>query len=118
RTGADERTAGIAARLDIDVSHVETCRPGSLERETDCPDLGIREDDAGRAGAVRAELDGAAEDRVRGQPALVLPHVREQHAAVDVADRVEPVVARDAEIITDDERAIGLDPDRLEADAR
>ena len=105
----------------VSTSTWRTSRPAAcaaLEGEADGPDLGIGEDDAGRARAVRAKLDRAAEDRVGGQPALVLAHVREQDAAVDVADREQPVVAGNAEIVVDDERAVRLDPDRLEADAR
>ena len=43
----------------------------------------------------------AAEDRVGDEPALVLAHVRELDAAVDVADRVQPVVARHAQVVAD-----------------
>ena len=46
-----------------------------------------------------------AENRVGGEPRLVLPHVREQRAAVDVADRVEPVVARHPQRLVDARRA-------------
>ena len=55
-------------------------------------DLRIREDHARRERPVGDDAHVPAEDRVRGEPALVLAHVREERAAVHVADRVEPVV--------------------------
>src|SRR3954451_24756019 len=118
RAMADERAAGVAARLDIDVADVEARCLCTLQREANGPDLGIGEDHTRRLRPVRAELDRPAEDRVGGQPALILAHGREQHAAVDVADRIEPVVTGNTEIVVDREWAAGLDPDRLEADAR
>ena len=51
-------------------------------------------------------------------PALVLAHVREQRAAVDVADRVEPVVARRSAGLVDLDRLARLEPDGLEAEVR
>ena len=48
-----------------------------------------------------ASASALAEDVVGGDPALVLAHVREQDAAVDVADRVEPVVARHPHVVVD-----------------
>ena len=52
-------------------------------------------------------------------PGLVLAHVGEEGAAVDVADRVEPLAAADPQPVVGLEEAAlaGLDPDRLEADA-
>jgi hypothetical protein len=66
--------------------------------------------------AVRVPLepDVVAEDDVGGDPALVLAHVGEQRASVDVADCVEPVDARDAQRLVDLERPVRLEPDRLQ----
>ena len=55
-----------------------------------------------------------AEDVVGREARLVLAHVGEQRAAVDVADRVEPVVAGDAHVLVDLDRLAGLEADGLE----
>ena len=39
RAVADERAAGVAARLDVDVADVEACRLRALEGEADGADL-------------------------------------------------------------------------------
>ena len=53
-------------------------------------------------------------DPVDADARLVLAHVGEQRAAVDVADRVQPIRAADPHPVVDLEVAAGLDPDRLE----
>ena len=53
---------------------------------------------------------------IRREPRLVLPHVREQRAAVDVADRVEPVAPVDAERLVGLDVPAGLETDRLQPD--
>ena len=70
----------------------------------------------GESGAVAARVDArvAAEDHVGGDAALVLAHVREQRAAVDVADRVEPIVPGHAQLLVDLDVPARLEPDRLE----
>ena len=55
-----------------------------------------------------------AEQVVGGDPRLVLAHVGEERLAVDVADRVEPVVAGDADVRVDVDRLAGLQADDLE----
>ena len=91
-----------------------------VERLADRRDLGVGEDDARGAEAVGDRLDLAAEHVLGRDPRLVLAHVGEQRAAVDVADRVEPVAAADPQPVVDLEEAVlaGLTPDRLEADRR
>ena len=58
-------------------------------------DLGVGEGDPGRADAFGDRLDLAPEQVLGGDPGLVLAHVGEEGAAVDVADRVEPLAAAD-----------------------
>ena len=115
---ADERSAGVAARVDVDVTDADARFLRRAQREPDRPDLRVGEDHARRSPAVRAQLDLPAEDRVGDEPALVLAHVRELDAAVDVADGVHPVVTRHAQVVADLERLAGLDSECLEADPR
>ena len=70
----------------------------------------------GDALAVGAVLGGrrVAEDVLARQPRLVLAHVGEQDAAVDVADRVQPVVAGDLHVLVDLDVVAALQPDALE----
>jgi hypothetical protein len=65
-------------------------------------------------GPGRVDVD--AGQRVTDQPGLVLALVGEQRPAVGVADDVEPVVARDAQVVVDLEEAAaaGLDADRVQ----
>ncbi len=87
-----------------------------LERVADCRDLGIGEDHPRRQRPVGGLADAlvAAED-VRGRDSgLVLAHVGEQGAAVDVADRVEPVLAADPHGVVDLDQAARLERDRLQ----
>ena len=77
------------------------CPPASAESSV-CPTAatcGSVKTTRGESGppAVLVEPRVAAEDHVGGDAGLVLAHVREQRAAVDVADRVEPVVAGHAQ---------------------
>ena len=65
-----------------------------------------------RARASRPRMTSAA------IAALVLAHVGEEGAAVDVADRVQPVRAADAHPVVDLDRLAGLDPECLEARCR
>ena len=60
--------------------------------------------------ALLVEPRVAAEDHVGGDPGVVLAHVREQRAAVGVADRVEPVVPGHAQALVDLDRPAGLEP--------
>ena len=105
----------------VSTSTQRTFRPASCaraQREPDRAHLRVGEDHARRARAVRAQPDGVAEDRVGGEPALVLAHVRQQRAAVGVADGVQPVVAGHPQVVADGERLAGLEAEHLEADAR
>src|SRR4029079_12826210 len=89
------------------------------ERESYGADLRVGEDHPRRRSAVRAELHLLAEDGVRRESRLVLPHVREQGTAVDIADRVEPgLVPRDTERVVDPQVAARLDADCGEPDVR
>ena len=91
---------------------------GLVERLADRGDLGVGEGDAGRADAFGDRLDLAAEQVLGRDPGLVLAHVGEEGAAVDVADRVEPLAAADPQPVVGLEEAVlvGLDADRLEAE--
>jgi hypothetical protein len=80
----------------------------------DSRDLRIGEDHARRERAVGDDRHVLAENRVRGEPSLVLAHVRQQCAAVRVPDRVEPIVPRGAHVRADLDRLPRLEPDRLE----
>ena len=55
---------------------------------------------------------------VGGKPGLVLAHVREQRAPVDVADRVQPaaVDALGAQLVVDLDLLPGFEPNGLEPD--
>ena len=67
-----------------------------------------------RAVAQRVDARVFAEDDICGDAALVLAHVRKQHAAVHVADRVKPVVPGDAERVVDGDVLPRLEADRLQ----
>ena len=86
----------------------------AAERPADRGDLRVGEHHPRRAGLVRGRRDVLAEDRVGADPRLVLAHVGEQRAAVDVADRVQPLRAADAQPVVDLEVAARLDPGGLE----
>ena len=81
-------------------------------------DLGVGEGDTGGADAFGDRLDLTAEHVLGGDPGLVLAHVGEEGAAVDVADGVEPLAATDTQPAVGLEEAVlaGLDAGRLEAD--
>ena len=85
-------------------------------RVADGGDLRVGEDDARGLVAVGAVLGGGrvAEDVLDGEARLVLAHVGEQDAAVDVADRVQPVVAGDLHVLVDLDVAAALEPDGVE----
>src|SRR5206468_3335307 len=102
----------------VDRARVDARDARGFERVPDGRDLRFREDDARYVRAVgeRVELRIATEDRVGGDPPVVLAHVRQQRAAVDVADRVQPVGAVHAERLVDLDVAAWLEPDRLEAE--
>ncbi len=117
RTAPDERASRVAARLDVDRAHREARLFGGGEREPDRADLRVGEDHPRRGAAVRAEMHLLAENRVGGESRLVLPHVRQERAAVDVADRVEPrLVPGNAERLVDRDVLPRLEPDRVEPD--
>jgi hypothetical protein len=65
---------------------------------------------------VRERAYVVAEDRVARDAGLVLAHVRERRAAIDVADRVEPaaVDADGTEAVVDLHRPTRLETDRLQ----
>src|SRR5215210_7583044 len=81
-------------------------------------DLRVGEDDARRLAAVGALLGrrGIAEDVLAREPRLVLAHVGVERAAVDVADRVEPVVAGHLHVLVDLDVLTRLEADRVEAE--
>ena len=89
-----------------------------LERLAGGGDLGVGEGDARRADALRDRLGRAPEQVLGGDPGLVLAHVGEERAAVDVADRVEPLAAADPQPVVGLEEAVlvGLDAGGLEAE--
>ena len=105
---------------DVPTSRMWKSRPGlarGLLRVADGGDLRVGEHDARGLVAVGAVLGGrrVAEDVLDRQARLVLAHVGEQDAAVDVADRVQPVVAGDLHVLVDVDVAAGrLEPDRVE----
>ena len=70
----------------------------------------------GACGAVGAQLRVAAEDHLADHVRLVLAHVRQQGAAVDVAEREQPVVAGHAQLVVDLDHLPGRQSDRLQAD--
>jgi hypothetical protein len=84
----------------------------------DCGDLGIGEDDTRRQRSLRASRHALAaiEDVLGRDPGLVLAHVGEQGAPVDVADRVQPAGGADAHPVVDSQVPAGLETDRLQAE--
>ena len=118
RVAAIEAAAGV--RRGADVVDVEL-DPGLLGGSCGVPDGGdlrVGEHDARGERAVGAvgERLVVAEDVVGDEPRLVLAHVRQQHALVDVADRVQPVlVAGDAAPVVDVDRVAGRQVQRLDA---
>ena len=84
--------------------------------EADGGDLRIGEGHPRHARRSASSAAERAEDHVAGDARLVLAHVREQRAAVAVADRVEPaaVDADGAQLVVDLDGLAGLQPDRLE----
>ena len=118
--GAPRPTKLAPAVEPVSTSTARTTIPAASrrsERVAHGGDLRVGEDHARRERAVGDERHVPAEDRVGGEPALVLAHVREQRAAVRVADRVEPVVPGRAQIRADLDRLARLEPDRLEPEA-
>ena len=113
-----EAGAGGAVGGHVDGAGVDPGFAGLVEGLADGGDLGVGEGDAGRADAFGDRLDLAAEGVLGGDPGLVLAHVGEEGAAVDVADGVEPVAAADPQPVVGLEEAAlaGLDADRVEAD--
>ena len=110
---------GVARRRDVDRPGVDARLPRRRERVADGGHLGIGEDHPRRYGRSRSgRRDIAAEHVGGGGARLVLAHVGEQGAPVDVADRVEPLAPADPHPVVDLERPVRLDPDRLEADLR
>jgi hypothetical protein len=111
-----EAAAGRSRCLEVDGAHVELRVLRRCERVPDGGDLGLGEDDARRERAVASRVDArvAAEDHVGGDAALVLAHVGEERSTVHVADRVEPVVAGNAQLLVDLDVPARLEPDGLE----
>ena len=75
---------------------------------------GLGEHHPRRARLVGGRRGRTTEDVVGADPRLVLAHMGEQRASVDVADRVKPVRAAHAQLIVDLEVAAGVDPGGLE----
>ena len=97
--------------------HVDAALAGGGLGEPDRRDLRIGEDHRGHGPVVGPRLDRrAVEDGIGGDARLVLAHVGEEDAAVDVADGVEPaaVDAGGAQLVVDVDRLSRLQPDRLE----
>ena len=110
-----EARAGARLRRDVDRLGVEPGLLGGRERVADRGYLGVRERHARGARPVEDQARPArAEDGVRRDARLVLAHVREQRAPVDVADRVQPVRPRRAHPVVNLDRLAGLEPDRLD----
>ena len=67
---------------------------------------------------VGPSFDRLAEEVVGGEARLVLPHVGEQRATVDVADRVEPCVGHTCgtQLFVHLNRCAGLEPDGVETE--
>ena len=97
-------------------AHVETALARLRLGEAHRADLRVGERDARDHVVVGDVARGLAEDHVADEPALVLAHVREQGAAVAVADRVEPV-PRDAaarKLVVDLDELAGFEADGVE----
>ena len=118
RVAAVEGAAGVGRGADLEDVDVEARLARGLLGVADGGDLRVGEDDARGRRAVGAVLGRGrvAEEVLGGDARLVLAHVGEQDAAVDVADRVEPVVAGDLHVVVDLDVAAGLEPDGLEAE--
>ena len=95
RVAAVERAAGVARRLDVDDARR---RPGVRGRRVvwptaaTCGSVKITRGASGPSAPCSAACP--PEHVVGGDRGLVLRHVRERRAAVEVADHVEPVAAR------------------------
>ena len=114
---AVEGAAGVARGRDVDDLDVEALLGGDLRGDPDGGDLRVGEDDARAGGPVGAVLGrGAlAEHVVGGDAGLVLAHVRQQRAAVYVADGVEPLVLGGAAVLVDLDGLARLEAEVLEA---
>ncbi len=109
--------ARVARGRDVDGLDVDALVRGLLGRQADRGDLRVGEGHARRPAEVGACRRVAAEDRLARDPRLVLAGVGEERALVDVADRVEPVVAVDAKLVVDLDPLALLQADGVEADA-
>ena len=119
RAVSDEAPAGVALGGGVDGAHVQAGLFGARQRVTDRRDLRLGEDHARGeppVGAQDRRLARPSEDVVGGEARLVLAHVRQQHAAVRVADDVQPLVAGHAHLLVDLDRLSGLQAELLEAE--
>ena len=119
RAAAVVRAAGIGRGPDVDDARSNAGVLRGPRGVADGGDLRIREDHARRARPIGAVLERAVgpEHVIGGDAGLVLGHVGERCAAVEVSDRVEPVVARHLGVLVDLDVSVGLEADRLEPEA-
>ena len=118
RAAAVEAAAGDVRGPIVDRADVQAGLLRRRERVADCRDLRLGKDHARRTGAVVADLHVLAEDPVGGDPALVLAHVRQEIAAVHVADRIQPLVLGRLQRLADLDRLPRLEADRLDPELR
>ena len=118
RAAAVERAARVAGRLDVDrrAASAPPPPPTSCVWPTDatCGSVKITRGEPGRRRRA-SQRRVLAEHVVARDRRLVLRHVGERRAAVEVADHVEPVVAGDAAVRVDLDVAVGLEADRSPA---
>ena len=126
-----QASARDVADVVVDGADAEAALLGFVRAEPDGGDLGVGEDHlrhgalVGGVGVRRPRgpraigaAGGAGGDHVAAGAGLILPHVREERAPVDVAGGVEPAArdGGDAQARVDGEPRAGFQADRLEAD--
>ena len=87
---AGEARAGGPGCRQIERGGGDACLQCAIECQPGGGDLRVGEDHPRRAGPVADRRAVLAEDVIGGDPRLVLAGVRQQRAAVDVTDRVQP----------------------------
>jgi hypothetical protein len=119
-----QRAAGHMGEVVRRHLHVEPTRPCLRLGEPDRAGLRVGEHDLGHGVVIRRRPQcrpvvglalGAGRDDIPADAALVLAHVRQQRAAVDVADGVQPVEPLDAQRVVDGDVATGFQADGLNA---